>query len=347
MKKNLFFVAAAALMLASCSNDVKINENTVPVGSNKQQEIAFAPLAKKAHRKPAAAVSGTEFTSDNMMVTAYNATAAANFFGATAFTYADSKWTGGKYWPLSPATINFLAIANANADNATGVTWGPSETNPTQSVQIVMSDNSSAQRDLMYACGTGTVTQTGNALSFPTNVPMAFIHAQAWIQFKVKAGDAASASAITINSITLNSVSCAGTYTVTHANWNETKATRDAADPAGGKDGSVSGVWSAIADASNIVAVVDGGYAGLPNDDFVNYVTYGDLMVVPNNPGIASFTINYSVDGKAYNYTYTPASTTLAQATKYTYNISLTLHEIEIAPTVTAWTNGGSTEVTL
>ena len=43
MKKNLFFVAAAALMLASCSNDVKLDENTVPVGSNKQQEISFAP----------------------------------------------------------------------------------------------------------------------------------------------------------------------------------------------------------------------------------------------------------------------------------------------------------------
>ncbi len=342
MKKNLFFVAAAALMLASCSNDVKINENTVPVGSNKQQEIAFAPLAKKAHRKPAAAVSGTAFTSDNMMVTAYNATAAANFFGATAFEYADSKWTGGKYWPLSPVTINFLAIANANADNEAGVTWGPSETNPTQSVQIVMTDNSSAQRDLMYACGTGTVTQTGNALSFPENVPMAFKHAQAWILFTVKAGDDASASAITINSITLNSVSCAGTYTVTHANWNETAVTRAAAVPAGSKDGDVSGVWTAVADASNKAAVKAAGYSALTT----SVQTFGDLMVVPNT-GIASFTINYRVDGQDYNYTYTPASTTLAQATKYTYNISLSVHEIVIAPTVEDWANGGSTDVTL
>ena len=69
-------------------------------------------------------------------------------------------------------------------------------------------------------------------------------------------------------------------------------------------------------------------------------------MVVPNQ-GMASFTINYTLDGKTYNYTYTPASPTLAQATKYTYNITLTVHEIKIAPTVTDWTEGGPTNVSI
>jgi hypothetical protein len=53
---------------------------------------------------------------------------------------------------------------------------------------------------------------------------------------------------------------------------------------------------------------------------------------------MASFTINYTVDEKTYDYTYTPASTALAQSTKYTYNITLTLQEIKIAPEVVDWT---------
>ena len=67
-------------------------------------------------------------------------------------------------------------------------------------------------------------------------------------------------------------------------------------------------------------------------------------MVVPDQ-GIASFTVNYTVDGNDYDYTFTPVSTSLAQATKYIYNITFTLHEIEIAATVTDWGNGGSTNV--
>lgn len=343
MKKNLFFVAAAALMLASCSNDVKLDENTVPVGSNKQNEIAFSTYAQGPKRLAAksGAIESTTFPTDlDMMVTAYDATNDGDYFDATAFSYATSTWKGGKYWPLAPATINFLAITNANGDNEDGVTWGTASANHASKVVIVMDDNSSNQYDLMYACGTGTVSQTGNALTFPTNVPMVFKHAQALVKFTVKAGDASYASAITVNSITLNSVSCDGTYTVTHANFDEDKAARDAAGD-GSKDGSVSGVWTAYdSNVDDVDARAAAGYSALSDvaQDFAS------LMVVPNQ-GMASFTINYSLYGNDYEYTYTPASTTLAQATKYIYNITLTLHEIEIAPEVEDWTDGSTTFV--
>ena len=63
---------------------------------------------------------------------------------------------------------------------------------------------------------------------------------------------------------------------------------------------------------------------------------------------ITRYTIKSNlIDGNTYNYTYTPASTTLEQATKYTYNITLTVHEIKIAPTVTDWTEGGPTNVSI
>lgn len=343
MKKHFYLFATAAVALASCSSDDTIAENS-SVGNQQQKEISLFAVTQPSTR---AAIDGSTFTPTTMMVTAYDATAGANYFGATAFTGSGDSYTGGKYWPFTPATINFLAIAEANSNNTTGVTWGPTisavESNPTEKVQIVMEDNSTAQHDLMYACGTGTVSQTSNALSFPTDVDMTFKHAQAWVKFYVQAGNSAS-EAITINSITLNSVSCRGTYLVTHANWNETKASRDVAVPASSKDGSVSGDWSDYSTyATNIAAVKDGSYSALDDE---SSQLFGSLMVVPNQ-GMASFTINYTVDGNTYNYTYTPASTTLDQATKYTYNITLTLHEIVIDPEVADWTNGGSTAVSM
>lgn len=330
--KKLFLFSVVALALGACSNDDVVTENTK---ANQPKEISFAPIAQPSTR---AAVDGTTFPDIAMKVTAYDAQKAGVFFDATSFGKSSSTWKGGKYWPFAPATINFLAIANANADNETGVTWG---SNKADQVEIVMSDNSTAQRDLMYACGTGSVTQSTNTLTFPINVPMEFKHAQAWVKFTVKANSSTEASAITVNSITLNNVSCAGTYTVTHANWDKTKAQREAADPAGALDGSVSGVWSSYdASAGNKAVIKAGGYSALST----SVQDFGDLMVVPNQ-GMASFTINYTIDGNTYNYTYTPASTTLAQKTKYVYNITFNLHEIEIAPEVVDWAAGSTTAV--
>lgn len=331
MKKLLFSVAALAF--CACSNDEVVSENKP---TYEPKEISFAPLTKPNTR---AAVDGTGFPNINMMVTAYDASNTRAFFDATTFSKSGTTWVAGKYWPLAPATINFLAIANANEDNATGVTWGE---NKADGVTIVMSDNSTEQRDLMYACGTGSVTQTGNALSFPDNVPMTFYHAQAWVKFTVKANTSTEASAITVNSITLNSVSCAGTFAVTHANYDKTAAQRTAATPAGALNGSVSGVWSDYsANAGNKAAVKADGFVLSTSEQ-----PFGDLMVVPDQ-GMASFTINYTLDGKSYNFTYIPTSTTLAQKTKYVYNITFHLHEILIAPTVDNWADGGSTNINL
>lgn len=164
---------------------------------------------------------------------------------------------------------------------------------------------------------------------------MAFKHAQVWIVFNVLAANSTTASALTINSITLNDVSCQGTFTVTHANWDQTKEARDAADPAGSKDGSVSGVWSAYSTYKANVPAVVGSYSDLSTSS----QEYGSLMVVPAQ-GITSFTINYTVDSKSYDFVYElGAPMALSQASKYVYNITFTLHEIEIAASVVDWTD--------
>lgn len=339
MKKYLFLASVAALSFTACTNET---EEFVGAGSaNQQQEIGFFALNQKATK---AAVDGTAFpTTLDMMVTAYQVEAtggsAGVYFNETPFKYqyvggsasgSGSYWGGNpaKYWPLTPAYINFLAIANANADNATDVTWG---TNKADQVTIVMGNNSTDQRDLMYARGDGAVTQSGNALTFPDKVDMTFKHAQAWIDFKVKA-NSSTETAITVNSITLTGAKYNGTYTVTHTAYNA-------------KTGqSVAGAWSALGDAQNIA--VPGWSATALTTSFA---TVGNgLMIVPDDAvtgDFTSFTINYTFGGKTYEYTYTPASTQVEQAKHYIYEITFKLHEIFVAPTVTDWEDQSATSV--
>ncbi|MBR1878024.1 MAG: fimbrillin family protein [Paludibacteraceae bacterium] len=332
MKKSLFFVAAAALVLVSCNNDVKLAENTALEGSNAQKEIAFSTYARRTRRVAADtyqyAIDGTTFPTDlNMYVAAYQVEpSTANYFAGTQYTYNGTAYWGGvtkRYWPLSACYINFLAYANVTGTAAFNAT------NYASAAVITQTDNSSAQTDLMYAIGNGEVTQSGNTLTFPTAVDMEFKHAQAWMDFYVKGASAAEA-AITINSITLNGAKYAGTYTITHTNYNAKTSQ------------SVAGAWSSLGDAANVA--VPGWSAAALTTSLVQ-VSHG-LLVVPDDNDAAgdwtSFVINYTMDGKTYDYTYTPADAAAAnvqQAKHYLFNITFTLHEIVVDASVADWTD--------
>ena len=167
--------------------------------------------------------------------------------------------------------------------------------------------------------------------------------------------DATSGGKVTLNSITLNGASYAGTYTVTHTGYNAISGQ------------SVDGAWSALGNkgtdsgtnptnvAANVVTPYtqsvpnwdgydDDSNAGTPNVKTIpngTVVTIGDgLMIVPDDAAtddFISFTVNYTLDGNTYDYTYTPASTNVDQKKHYIYNISFQLHEIQISATVTDW----------
>lgn len=331
MKKSLFILAAAAVALASCSNDEVVSQNTT---ENQPKEIAFAPLAQKATRAAADtyqyAIDGTTFPTDlNMYVAAYQVEpTATNYFAGTQFIYdnaggtgASSGYWGGataKYWPLSPCYINFLAYANVTGSAAFN------GSNYASAAVITQTDNSSAQTDLMYATGNGEVTQSGNALTFPANVPMEFKHAQAWISFNVKAASSVE-TAITINSITLNGAKYAGTYTITYSNYNAKAAA------------SVSGAWSSLGAAKN--QLVAGISSQALTTSFAAAGANG-IMIVPDDAAtgdFTSFTINYTYDSKTYDYTFTPVNTNVDQGKHYIYNITFTLHEIFVSATVEDW----------
>lgn len=345
MKKNLFILAAAAVALASCSSDDLISENAAAKGGQ-PQEIALFAVTQPSTR---AAVDGVTFpTTMGMQVAAFDATNHREFFSETAFSYVGSKtytdessaktyWTGGKYWPLSPTYINFLAYADFQGTTKT-LNWGSDDpaTNPT--LALTMTDNHEAQKDLMYSCGNGEVTQTSNTLVFPKYVAMQFKHAQAWITFNAKAKEEAETNKVTLNSITLVGAKYNGVYTVTFTNGRKNASQ------------SVAGAWSSLGDAQNVV--VPGWTAAA-----IAYASTGDgqavgngLMIVPDDTeagDFTKFTIAYSLDGKDYTYDYTPASTNVVQGNHYIYNIVFDLHEIEITPTVLDWIDQTSVSVPL
>jgi len=316
--KKLFLFSVAALAFCACSSDEVVSENNA--ANQQPKEISFSPLAKPNTR--AAILDGTFPTESAIQVAAYDAQNNVNFFNAAEFTHNThntSGWWGcstAKYWPLSPATINFLGYANLTAgsaiwsspDNAAGVT-------------LAMADNSSTQNDLMYAVGQGKVTQTGNALVIPDKVDMVFKHAQALLTFNVKAN---VESVITLKKITLNNAIFSGSLALT-----SNCKTATAAEPtvtATWTPGSPTATFDAFSDVYSVTT---------------SSVKKAEIMVVPYPLATSfdSFTLTYRIAGvdKDLTYTFTPADRNLTKATKYVYDITFNLHEIFINASVTPW----------
>ena len=324
-------------MLAAC-NKTEI----IPIGD--AQEIAFTAVNKVATKAP---VNGTTFlTTDDMDVVAYlasgNGATPGTFFTETRFVNSGTTWTGKRYWPLSDATINFLAVTNmggnvnGHVENVFDVTTPASKV-----VSTLTSNHEAAQTDLMFAACQGTHIQ-GTEYS---SVPMVFKHALSWINFEVKTGNGNTDAdpKITINSITLNQVPVNGTLTVTNNNY-ATTGTECTTENLGAS-------WG-YTDLVNVKLVEN----GIVNDDFKNDLpltgtstTFGTngILVIPSVQ--TSFTINYTItqpDGtpNTFDYEY-ELSGNWEMAKKYVYKISMTLSEIEISPEIDDWGTAVTTDV--
>ena len=379
MKKSLFFVAAAALVLAGCNNDVTLDENTALVGSNTQKEIGFFPLSHSPKRAAGSekynAVNGVEFPRNyDMKVVAYSVPETGdpgNYFGTTTaneaplFGYISSGdaagYWGGKtttdkqYWPLSPATLNFLAVTN-NGSPTADVVSETFDTDFAKKVVVTLTDNKpqtapeskTGQHDLMYAFGRASVTQTGNVLDIPKKVDMTFNHALAWVYFRVKAGNEA-AQAISIKDIKLKDANYTGTFQAQVNNYNS-RTTALSWDADNTK-------WTAASALSdNYSPNFSGDYnkdadgtSGNDSKSLIHgtYFGVGDgILVVPtqglDKNSIGSFDIEYYLNGNLYTYNYTPAIRVFEKGKKYIYDITMTLHEIFVDASVEDWKDGAT-----
>lgn len=347
MKKKLFFLAAAAVALASCSSDETTAVNSSASQANQPKEIAFSPFAQ-AMTRGAVAIDGAFPIGYNFFISAYAVDAAGDYFGKAEYTRegdSGNTWSGvagqKKYWPLSPETLNFLAVTKSDADG-TNTTFGTASANYASKVVVELGDNRTAQHDLMYAYARAAVTKTGtNGLSFNSgsNVAMAFAHAQSWVNFTVKAGDDATAGAgIVVTGIQLKQAVYDGTATVNLSNYDsKTEALSASLTWDGTAYGSATKYDVAVTGISNIAV------------NSTSEIAAGNgLMIVPNptktaevlNPSFTTFVISYTLNGNAYTFEYTPtaAEKQMVPAHKYNFNITFTLHEIKVDATVTNWT---------
>ena len=337
MKRFYFLAVAATAMLAAC-NKTEI----VPTGD--AQEISFVAVNKVATKAP---VDGDTFlTGDNMDVVAYLAAGdgatAGTYFTETLFTNVSgtNTWAGKRYWPLSDATINFLAVTNTGGGVTDHVQNAFDSTIPASKVVSDLTGNNDAtQTDLMFAAGQGT-HQQGAAY---TNVGMVFKHALSWINFKVRTGNGLTAAdpKIAINSITLNNVPVNGTLTVTNGNYATTGAECVTEN--------LGATWS-FTERVNMKLIESGIVTDAYADDLLltnAYKEFGGngVLVIPSDQ--TSFTINYTItqpDGtpNTFNYTYNLADD-WTMAKKYVYHITMTLTEILIEPSVASWGDANET----
>lgn len=321
--KKIFLIAASAMMvLVSCT---KVNVNYPDNGQ--PQEIALFSVNKNMVKTP---VTGTEFPNYPMQVAAYlaeadGATPGEYFDGTTFAKNNDGVWTGGQYWPISTAIINFFAVA-PQVESACTTTFAALTTdeNPVKVATTKVANNATNQYDVMYALDQGKHTAGGGYDN--DNVTMTFKHALSLITYT----DATSADDdIVIKKVTLNNVYFDGTgkFTVTQAKYTSTTA-NDVVSA------SVTPTWEATGNVAN--KEIGTGILVVPN-------TY-EYSATAANP---SLTINYSMGSFTYDYTYTlPAANTPVTwdpGKKYNYKISISLSEIKIVPDVEEW--GTATDI--
>lgn len=360
--KKIFLIAASAMMvLASCTK-VVINypEDAQP------QEIAMFAVNKKATKAPVAN-EGTFPKDYGMKVAAYLAsgaqdnnsgfTAGGDYFDGTLFTFTNvseaSKniWTGGKYWPVSTSTINFLAVAMQPSGNSpytgsvSSVVFGEkvggatNNSNFTKQAVVTFANNQTTannynQFDLMYAAGQGTHTE-GQSYS---DVTMSFKHALSWIKFTVATNVTCS---LKVNSIRLSKASYGGTLTISNTNFNSTDATKV-------ETGDYTVVWTDPTSAANVYVPGTANAIASKLDVTTTQQSFGNgLLVVPvNYSGVEdssrpTITINYTMNQGNGDYTFERTIEIPKinwEANKiYTYALTITLQKIEIEPNVGDW----------
>lgn len=351
--KKIFLIAASAIMVfASCT---KVNVNYPDNGQ--PQEIALFSVNKNMVKAP---VTGTAFSAeDNMRVSAYLASVTggtpASYFEDILFSKVGDNWVAGQYWPISAATLNFVAVTqkgggvDLNKDSEENkIAWSDNKFtvelnyNTAGNADVPQTYN---QPDIMYASVRASNSGDGTA---PDAVGLVFKHALAWINFAFKS-NVKTAGTLVINSVELYAP-YNGTLTVTPANYTVSDANNALTATA---------AWTKPAFLNLKVTNQDDSLAAV--QDLANIADYTDfgkgMLVVPNEEKYSEpnqqpyFVINYSIkqgtEDKDYIYRHDLPTVVWEMGKKYTYNISITLNEIKVNPSITDWENQTAVEVPL
>lgn len=204
MNKAIYFVAAASLALASCSND-----ETLDMGN--QKGISFRTVAGLNSR----VAEVTQSNLKGMSVTAYENGADAAYFTDVNYTREGQTNTfvsNPEYNWLRGKTLNFLALAtSADAwDAAKTVTFDKA----TNTYKTVLTDYTpdadiSKHQDLMIGTASGTENNDANGLDLTLKHILS--------QLEVRAKNTNAAYVYSIKGVRIVAVKGTGTYTSTEA----------------------------------------------------------------------------------------------------------------------------------
>lgn len=202
MNKAIYFVAAASLALASCSND-----ETLDMGN--QKGISFRTVAGLNSR----VAEVTQSNLKGMSVTAYESGADAAYFTDVNYTREGQTNTfvsNPEYNWLRGKTLNFLALATS-ADTWTAakdVTFDKA----TNTYKTVLTDYTpdadiSKHQDLMIGTASGTENNDANGLDLTLKHILS--------QIEVRAKNTNTAYVYSIKGVRIVAVKGTGTYTST------------------------------------------------------------------------------------------------------------------------------------
>ena len=332
MKKIKLF-AAAAMMLAACSNESDVYTGT-------QQEIGVSGLSQKSTRAVVSGILLVDGSELPMWIHANYKDAKSNYskyIDNAEFIYEGNDLWKGKtpyYYPIDGTTndaMDFMAYSlsknaskklsnpptavwstDANFNNFTGVT--------TKELLKLTNLSLDGETDVMYS--DPCIGNSCPAASAPT---LTFHHALAWLYFNFTQGTIQNV--IKVKSIMVNDVSISGDVTVKY-NYNST--------PTPSYETSVG--WTNLSTAPARQAFKP---ASTDGDDPNTTQLNGSLLVPVQSR--KSFTITYTLNnGETVSpdltYTYPAAATENWEAgKKYIYVITITLTEIKVKAVVTGY----------
>ncbi len=334
MKKIKLF-AAAAMMLAACSNESDVYTGT-------QQEIGVSGLSQKSTRAVVSGIFLVDGSKLPMWIHANYKDANSNYskyIDNAEFIYDEDNdlWKGKTpyYYPIDGTTndaMDFMAYSlsknaskelsnhpkavwstDANFNNFTGVT--------TTKELLKLTDLSlDGETDVMYS--DPCIGNSCPAASAPT---LTFHHALAWLYFNFKQGTIQNV--IKVKSIMVNDVSISGDVTVKYK-YNPT--------PTPSYETSVG--WTNLSTAAACQAFKPAS----TNGDDPNTTQLNGSLLVPVQSR-KSFTITYTLNNGGtvspdLTYTYPAAANENWEAgKKYIYVITITLTEIKVKAVVTEY----------
>ena len=316
MKKTLVLLGAAVFLLMACNkSETVVNEA--------QREISFKAMTGNITKANPEHTGTTLSTTDYVMRVGASIASNPTYITDQLFSYVTDKWKASKtlgeaadndiYWPFGDQKVDFLAIAGKDGAIPTH-TFNAS--NSANDVTFADWNTYTNQCDIMYAAANG---QSKGANG---EVALGFKHALALICFTAKAY---AASAVKINSITINGLVYQGTLKVDNTNSVLTT------------------VWSNMsAGANQTVKSVPSDYLG------TSAAAWGDHLLVPEQ-GSKGITINYTVGTNSpANYELSIPRIAWEKGHKYTYALEFkSPQSIVVTPTVTDWTETGNGSTTV